>query len=105
MHRTNSLESTGTMPSGGRLKGRKQHTQLVYKDGQVIVVDPTVARVEQEKVARHQQVLAKKEVRWAKREAEFKAEIAKLQHTEAQLRAEINNLNSKKRAATSSGTR
>ena len=70
-----------------------------------IVIDPTVAQVEQELVAKHQQVVARKQARWDKKEAEFKAEIAKLQQTEAQLRAEINNLNSKKRAAASSGTR
>ena len=104
--RTYSLESTGTMHFGARCKGtQKVHTQLVYKNGEAIVVDPTVVQVEQEILARHQQVLAKKKTRWDKKEAEFKAEIAKLRETEAQLRAVIENLNKKKRAVVSSGGR
>lgn len=94
------------MPSGGRrTKDKRQHTQLVYKDGQAIVRDPTVFQIEQELVTRHQQVLAQKESNWAKKKAKYKADIEALQETEAKLRAEIINLNKKKRAASSSGGR
>ena len=102
--RTNSLESTGKMPSGGkRTRDKRQHTQLVYKDGQAIVRDPTAFQIEQELVTSHQQVLAQKKSNWAKKEDAHKAQIVKLQETETQLRIVIKDLNKKKRAAASSG--
>ena len=52
-------------------------------------------------MARHQEVLAKKESNWAKKEAKYKADIEKLQETETKLRIVIENLNKKKRAAAS----
>ena len=77
-HRRNSLESTGKMASGGRrTKDKRQHTQLVYKDGQAIVRDPTAFQIEQELVARHQTTCGKKRrSNWAKKEAKYKADIA-----------------------------
>ena len=86
----NSLESTGTMPSGGRLNGRKQHTQLVYKDGEAIVVDPTVVQVEQEIMARHQQVLAKKANHVGLRKWQnLRPKLQNCKETKAKLRAVI----------------
>ena len=104
--RTNSLESTGKMPFGARVrKDKTQHPELTYKDGDVVVRDPTGFQIEQECLKRHQQVLDSKKKNWAKKEAEHKAQIVKLQETETQLRKVIEDLNKKKRAAASSGGR
>jgi hypothetical protein len=89
------------MPSSGRSKGKKQHSQLVHRNGDTEIVDTN----EKDLVARHNVVVDKLKARWAKQEAEFKAEIEKCHQTDAQLRTEIDNLNNKKHAATSSGGR
>ena len=82
---------------------RQKNLQLVYKDGEVVIENPTAVQVEQDLVARHQQVMDTKQRNWDKKEAEYKAQIVKLQVTDAQLRAVINDLNKKKREAASSG--
>ena len=103
--RTNSLESTGKMPpgQGRRDRDKRQHPELTYKNGEVVVRDPTGFQIEQECLKRHNQVMDGKKKNWAKKEAEYKAQIVKLQETEAQLRTVIEDLNRKKRAAASSG--
>jgi hypothetical protein len=63
--RTNSLESTGKMPSGGRSKGKRLHPQLVYRNGDAEIVDTN----EKDLVARHNVVVDKLKARWAKQEA------------------------------------
>ena len=82
---------------------RQKNLQLVYKDGEVVIENPTAVQVEQDLVARHQQVMDTKQRNWDKKEAEYKAQIVKLQVTEAQLRKVIEDLNKKKREAASSG--
>ena len=90
---------------GRRNRDKRQHPELTYKDGEVVVRDPTGFQIEQECLKRHQQVLDSKKKNWAKKEAEHKAQIVKLQETETQLRIVIEDLNKKKRAAASSGGR
>ena len=106
--RTNSLESTGKMTYGQTKRTREKrqkNLQLVYKDGQAVIENPTAVQVEQDLVARHQQVLEQNKRNWDKKEAEYQAQIVKLQETETQLRKVIEDLNKKKRAAASSGRR
>ena len=88
---------------GRRNRDKRQHTELTYKEGEVVVRDPTGFQIEQECLKRHNQVMDGKKKNWAKKEAEYKAQIVKLQETEAQLRTVIDDLNRKKRAAASSG--
>ena len=78
---------------------------MVYKDGEVVIENPTAVHVERDLVARHQQVMDTNKRNWDKKEAECKAQIVQLQETETQLRKVIEDLNKKKRAAASSGGR
>jgi hypothetical protein len=57
-HRTNSLESTGKMPTSDRRKGQRSHPQLLYRNGQALFVDSA----DQDLVARHQDVVAKRKL-------------------------------------------
>jgi hypothetical protein len=88
----NSLESTSMMGPNLRNQGKKHHNQLVYRNGQGVVVD----LADQDSLARHQEVVDKLKARFAKKEANYKGKIDECHKTEALLRVEVASLINKK---------